>query len=164
MPRNRTERYGGFTLIELMTVMFIMAIVVALVVGVGRFVMEEARRKETRNNQAIVMTAVEAYIEVARPYANEPEEAFPSEDVKKFFYEIAQVDNASGKENPTSFVIREQVAGFPPEWTEMGSFPDGWGQSMVYERTGSANGGPVLISPGPDGEFDTADDIRSDGQ
>ncbi len=40
---------------------------------------------------------------------------------------------------------------------------DGWGRPMRYSRDRGFGGGPVLISAGPDGDFETdADNIRSD--
>jgi prepilin-type N-terminal cleavage/methylation domain-containing protein len=41
---------------------------------------------------------------------------------------------------------------------------DGWDNAMRYERAGGMGGRPVLISAGPDEEFETEDDIRSDGR
>lgn len=40
-----------------------------------------------------------------------------------------------------------------------GAIEDPWGNEYKYEKK---NGRPVIISAGPDGEFGTEDDIRSD--
>ena len=51
------------------------------------------------------------------------------------------------------------VGGNPDVWY----IADGWGNEMLYRRFARENNGfPILLSAGPDGVFDTDDDIRSD--
>ena len=51
----------GFTLVELLLVMFILSVLVALTVGVSWYVIEQGRKTETLNNQRRLMAAVDAY-------------------------------------------------------------------------------------------------------
>lgn len=52
---------AAFTLVELMVVIFIIAIVIAMVVSVSKYVREESARKQTEATQALVMSAVDAF-------------------------------------------------------------------------------------------------------
>jgi prepilin-type N-terminal cleavage/methylation domain-containing protein len=54
---------GAFTLIELMVVIMIMCIVVGLIIGVAHYINQEAARKETIGAEAIVVNAINAYID-----------------------------------------------------------------------------------------------------
>ncbi len=47
-------------------------------------------------------------------------------------------------------------------YTDTRAFIDGYGKFMDYLPAGGVGGTPLLISAGPDGQFGTEDDIRSD--
>jgi prepilin-type N-terminal cleavage/methylation domain-containing protein len=153
--RNARSRDGrdGFTLVELLVVMFIMAVIVALIVGVGRYVTDSAAKKETQATQAIVMRAIQAYQET-NPDGEYPQVNDPNE-TKDLVEKLHNNEKASA--------ILDEVTTL-----EKGKIVDGFGEEMKYDADGGFGGTPVLISAGPDRHFGREgdeyghDDIRSD--
>ena len=59
---------AGFTLIEILIVLFIFGVLVTLAVNVARYVYDEAARKKTQSTQAIVISAIQAFYEEFEHY------------------------------------------------------------------------------------------------
>ncbi|MFP4052372.1 MAG: type II secretion system protein [Phycisphaerae bacterium] len=142
--RRKPHSAAGFTLVELLVVMFIMSVIVALIVGVGKYVSDGAGTKQTRAAQAIVMRAIAAYhdqfkfypdVDTTKKLTDALEE---SEDAWKIMTGMGQ-DHFSG-------------AG--------GMLTDGFGNEMRYKPKGGFGDRPVLISAGPDGVFGEDDDDK----
>jgi prepilin-type N-terminal cleavage/methylation domain-containing protein len=150
-PANKA---AGFTLVELMAVMFILAVIVSLVVGVGMYIVNKAREKETQGNQAIIMDALADYQGRHGVYPDTLSAL--TTDVK------------------CQEILRNLTA------SAGASFSDGFGKAMLYAKEGGLGGKPVLISGGPDletgltesggkltvtagSETKVKDNIRSDG-
>ncbi len=143
-PTNTLDRRrGGFTLVELLAVIFIIGILVSLTVAVGFWLTRQVPEEATRANQKIVMAAVNSYYEV--------HEAYPTDS--KWMEQLQLEPNA-----------REKIQQLPEDAWVPGTqnVKDGWGKSMRYRRNEGLGNRPVVISAGPDGEFSNADDIRSD--
>jgi prepilin-type N-terminal cleavage/methylation domain-containing protein len=66
--RRKPWSATGFTLVELLVVMFIMSVIVALIVGVGKYVSDQAGTKQTRAAQAIVMRAIATFHDENKHY------------------------------------------------------------------------------------------------
>lgn len=146
---NRTSR-RGFTIIEMLAVLFILAIIVALIASVSIYVMNEANKKETRSCMAIIHEAVLLYTEIIGEK--------PSEDggCTKLFSELKGTEQTMDK-------IRELPASVFQNQNPRRYFCDAWGNQMRFYRSAGRGGAPLLISAGPDGDFGTTDDnIRSD--
>jgi prepilin-type N-terminal cleavage/methylation domain-containing protein len=140
-PAAAGERVS-FTLTEMMVVLFIMGIVLALVVGVSRYVMERAAKEETQTTQNIVMAAVEEYKRATGGYPDDSDDC-------------AELMNAL-KDNATT---ASTIAKLPKDaWGgEDEELKDGFEQAMRYRKTGGFGGRPVIISAGPDGDFGDSD-------
>ena len=149
-PRQAQAGRRGFTIVELLVVMFVLAILVALVVGVSTYVMDTQAANQTRAAQAILLQAVHAY---------EDKHGEPPEDL----WDLRQ-------DPQTRRIIQELNEDFID--TDNQRFRDAFGTQMGYSRTGAFGGGPVIMSAGPDrsaqflggDQDDDADNIRSDDQ
>ncbi|MDY6913531.1 MAG: hypothetical protein SVT52_03635, partial [Planctomycetota bacterium] len=167
-------------------VIFILAILVALVVGVGNYVLDEARRKNTVAIQAILMDAVQKFYDEfdnypadqdppSDTYSNPEQSAgvllhyltgnnvFDAEDLNYLGY--------SGDSDDLRQRIQElllpTLRNLPEDAFETGAtfFSDGYGNAIRYENDGGLGGQPVLISAGADKDYDDdKDNIRSDGR
>ncbi len=58
----------GFTLLEMLVVVVIIAILTGLVMGISTYVQNEGARKETESTQAVVMQAIQVYYDSSFPY------------------------------------------------------------------------------------------------
>ena len=70
MRTNTTTKSGratGFTLVELLIVMFILSVLIAIIVSVAGYVMRNANEKETAATQALLMNAIEVYRDNVTP-------------------------------------------------------------------------------------------------
>ncbi|MGC9454193.1 MAG: type II secretion system protein [Phycisphaerae bacterium] len=184
--RAAAERSNGFTLVELLAVMLIMAVLVSLVVAVGNWVREDAARSKTTTIQDIAMQAVKKFHEEVGRYPGIDEDgnvdpdlsgAMPSgpenDETTAVLLEYLQaedsrVDFSSDDDLVTAIRVatRQTLTDLPEgAMDESNSYLlDGYEQRMHYDPEGGLGGRrPVLISAGPDGKFDTEDDILSDG-
>ena len=158
----------AFTLIELMVVIFIIGILIALVVGVGKYVYDEAARKETESTLAIVVEAIEAFKSVVDHYpADTGVGSYPDYSDEALLYQLLETPDAV-------VVMREAQAvriveackaillTLPSDAYDGTALNDAYGGELEYDADGGFGGRPVVISRGPDGLLDTEDDIRSD--
>ncbi len=154
---------SGFTLVELLLVMFVLSILVALVVGVGSYVIEQARITETVETQLTLLAAVDAYRRVTGDF---PE---PNQTVEEGSIEgLLTILQASGDASALGEEIRKQTL---PFLQSGGSLQvDAFGNPMHYYPRRGIGGKPLVISAGPDGDFGEMDEskqrdnIRSDTQ
>jgi len=147
-------RFGGrgFTMVELLVVLLILAILLGLVVGISKYVMAEAARKQTESVQSIVIHAATRYYETTTP------SDYPGSDANGCRQLMTTLYNHA----PSKEVLRT----LPNDaWAGSGQpLKDGFGEEMQYQKAGGRGGTPVLISKGADRQINTPDDIRSDGQ
>ncbi|MBS3734411.1 MAG: type II secretion system protein [Phycisphaerae bacterium] len=159
-PRaGRHQAPDGFTIIELLVVMAIIGIVLALVMGVSRYISVKAGKDKTVLIQRIVCKAIDTY-------RDENNNALPPED--------------SADDHATDDMMRDLsecqasakvLSHLPADCWTGGHNPilDGFNREMRYMQSEGLGGTYVLISPGPDGEFNgdpdnEEDNIRSDRQ
>jgi hypothetical protein len=135
----------------MMVVLFIMAIVLALTVGVSRYVMEESGRSQTITTQDLLMEAVHKYRE-----------------------ETGDWPDGDGGDNSGQTLLtdlkaqescKEILNSLPQEALGAGddAVKDGFDKAMRYDKDGGRGNRPVVISAGANGDFnDEEDNIRSD--
>lgn len=160
----------AFTLIELMVVIFIIGILIALVVGVGKYVYDEAARKETESTMAIVMEAIEAFKSVAgEPPADTGVASEPDYSDEALLLQLLEQPTDGGvqlREHQGAKIKQTCQAimlKLPSDAFDGTSIKDAYGNDLRYEADGGFGNTPVLISAGnPDGVFGNEDDIRSD--
>lgn len=132
----------GFTLVELLAVMLILAILVGLVVGVTGYATARTNRLHTLTIMDVVLEAIQAYYEDTNGCPASLAILVQNPEAQKV---LANLDSET--------------------WKGKGSdkINDAYGSPLKYEETGGLGGCPALISGGPDGDSNTEDDnIRSD--
>lgn len=151
----------GFTLVEMMVVIFVIGIIITIVVGVAGVVAGRAIDERTKTTMEIVMSAVRAYYDAQQPNAW-PDEAAPAppRDAQasgRCSYLLAQL-----KAEPKA--VDRLLSLDSGSYGANGCIVDGSGKSLDYFRARGAGGMPLLLSAGRDNIYDNADDIRSDGR
>ena len=148
--------HSGFTLIELMVVILIIAVLVALGVGAGMYLMGQADVSKTRAGMAILINAIERYREVTDEYptANADDDGITTTE-----------------DSPEDEAFRQAISELPSDMIDRSvssstvtyTFIDAFGANMKYEKTGGLGGKPRITSPGPDANMNTkGDNIYSD--
>lgn len=127
-----------------------------LVVGISRYTMAKAAREQTIATQKVVMLAIERYRDANG--GNYPHVG-DSNDCSALMSALMHQGSLRARQ-----AAKDALRDLPKETWAGGGNPvfDGFGQPMKYEKAGGLGGTPVLISKGPDRQFGTADDIRSD--
>ena len=164
LPRARQR---GFTLVEILVVVAIIAILISGIVGVGSFVHTNSQIKNTKN----VIRAVVAALEEYRNYKQVPGTFFdfpdnvidiPGDDE----YDIIGLYLILNKV-PSCKTILDRIPESNKEIDIAGNIIliDAWRdgadyRQLLYYYMGSGNF-PVIRSAGPDMVYDTEDDIIS---
>ena len=149
-----------FTLIELLVVITLLAILVALAVTAARFVSDQSSRKQVLANQAIIMKAVQVFIDTNNKLPADSNAPYAMDDASV----TGRSSNLYGQlRGGVTGPILQGLTGSCMS-TSNGVFVDAWGTMMDYQSRGGLGGAPVIISAGPDRVFGTSDDIRSDGK
>jgi len=164
------RRGNAFTLVELMVVVFIIGILVALVVGVGKYVYDEAARKETRTTLTVVSAAIEQYKELTGDYPLEAEilPDCPANSSRILLHWLTGNDTVPAL--PAGIPEKVKKACFEGHILTLSkdafsggqTINDAFGRELLYYRAGGFGGKPVVVSRGPDGVENNEDDIRSD--
>jgi len=140
-------------------VMFILSVLVALVVGVSWYVIEQARKTETLNNQRRFMGAVDAYRKVTNklPYINRAGDVdYNPNSSRPYDYDpdqhMVRLLKLLRGEYPSNAAVAEATRAMLGE--SAGSITsDAYGNSMIFLSNKGVGGNPVIISAGPDGVF-----------
>lgn len=150
---GRSDRGEGFTLVELLLVMFIMAVLVALVVGIGASIVEEGNRRKTEAKQVLLMNAIEAYHRVTGKYPPDRDGTLydPNNSTAVLLRYLDGHDCGGLAED-----VKEKAKVFLREIADDPNM-DAWGRAMRYYNRGGRL--PVIISSGPDENF--GDEIRA---
>ena len=139
--KTRIVRAGGFTLVELLAVMLILAVLMTLVLGASRLLFSSVYVDETKNTMNITMTAITEYYQVQK--------AYPAAGGN-----WVQLLITVPKSKALISKFDEKV------WsvTDSNEIKDAWGNPIKYSPSGGLAGAPELISGGPDGDTATEED------
>ena len=100
------------------------------------------------------MSAIESYYETSVPRGYPPDDFLNSEDPNNL------VRKPTG--NPAA---EAKLRDLPQDAFNGTTIVDGWGTTMKFSHNAGVGSRPVVISAGPDCDFDTPEDnIRSDGR
>ena len=149
----------GFTLVELLLVMFVMSALVALVVGVGSWVIDQGRIKETHGKQDRLLRAIDVYRKITGKVP--PDRQDTNNDGKideQDAYEPAQSIEAllryvqpTGGASLQKTIYEETLPYLSQGGT--GYRMDAFNTQMRYYTSRGLGGKPLIVSAGPDGQF-----------
>ena len=175
---NRQRR--AFTMIELMVVLVALSVLVAMVVGLGINMADEQNRTKTKDNQKIVIGAIELYAQVKRDYPQQLHYCLSAvvEGNLVYCHDPAMNDTTPGygtypHSNPFYRMMSLTIGlGELPECIDaysrsdcftldqnyagisvIGTFRDAYGRCLDWDRDGGFGGSPAIISAGPDSYF-----------
>jgi prepilin-type N-terminal cleavage/methylation domain-containing protein len=157
----------GFTLVELLLVMFILSVLVGLVVGVSWYVIEEGRKKETLSSQKKLMAAIDAYRKVTGHVPGTTEGvSYEPDSSSQDKWDPARVMGrlliclTTGEGDGTVAVdfnspLYKATLPFLGDASHPPITPttDAYGKPMLYLNDKGVGGKPVIVSAGPDGKF-----------
>ena len=138
LKKSHTPRQRGFTLIELVVVIVIVAILAAVIVP--RFL---GRAEDAKKSAAITnITAFKTQLELYSADASAP---------------------PTTSQGLNALVANPGVKGWNgPYLKDVSIVPkDPWEHDYVYKQPGENGRDYDIISPGPDGQMGTADDVQS---
>ncbi len=149
----------GFTLVEMIVAISVVVILVTIVVGVSHMVLARAGKERTKLNMQVILQAIEAFRETDSTGLYPPTTGTTPEDRNKALFTAL-------KDNPAAEAKLRNLPGDAIENINSNDcFVDGFERVLDYSSDGGVGGMPVLISAGPDSDFDTEkDNIRSDNQ
>jgi len=136
----------GFTLVELMVVLAIIAILVTLTVMFSGDILAYPKVKQTEASQKIIMNAVDRFYEEVGRYPNE----HANGGTESLFDELTNEDLSRSAPN----IINDLPSGaIGKEANGEDVFLDGFLVPMQYVKSGSMFSTPVVLSAGKDGLF-----------
>ena len=148
----------GFTLLETMVVVIILAILMTLVVSVGTVILDEARRQKTISILDMVKQAIHAYYrENNKAYPEVTGDTEPKPDAAVFDNTAELVTALLSLAESKKVVTRLPEGALAKDRQDSDKLKlwDGFGKAMRYERTTGLGGQPRVISSGPNGRYYT---------
>ena len=147
MP-GRIKTSCGFTLIEALVVVVIIALLASLAVAITGALRARAQADEIMTDMRVIMTAIQAFYDEKGAYPDEGKSLAPQlKEVLAAAERLTSLDKSVFDGTSTS------------------EFKDRYDNDIKYFRHRGPGGTPVLRSPGPDGKAETSDDnIWSDGR
>ena len=145
--------------------MFVMSVLVALVVGVGSYVIEQGRKEETVATQDRLLSALAAYRRIT---GDVPRVGYDPDEPDRNMNEL--ISRLSG-EGATNAKLSEKIAEATRPYlggAGGGRKNDAYGNVMRYFHNRGVGGTTLIESAGPDGDFGDEDEdkrrdnIRSD--
>jgi prepilin-type N-terminal cleavage/methylation domain-containing protein len=145
----------GFTLIELMVVLGIIAVMVTITVVATMHFLAKPEIEQTKVHQRIIMAAVARFYEQVGRYPNEQADGLTNALYQELMNEDLSPDAAKAiADLPASAVEGEAI--------NEKQFLDAFHVPMRYTENGSMFNKPVLISAGPDGLFGDESNLTDD--
>ena len=157
MRAKQTIRQGcatAFTLVEMLVVVSILVILISLVLSVANTVRNIGQEQLARADMSKLMAQVRSYHDLTGKY---PPQAGsdPDTNCTALMKSLMTVNSIAAE-------INERFPGKIIGDANSRMLTDAFGKPFNYLSNGGPGGTPVLISAGPDRQWNTPDDIRSD--
>jgi general secretion pathway protein G len=148
------EYNAGFTLVEMLIVVAIIALLATMVVGLAGRIDTQSKERALKSTFGLLDSALQEYYD----YWKDSPVPFPDPNKPPYLTHSAALYGQLYS-TPTSRKILEKISSKlirdnPPQ------IYDPWGTVLDYRYTLGDNF-PMLVSAGPDRKFDTTDDISS---
>jgi len=181
MKINACKPSNGFTLVELMVVIAIMAILATIGVTSFAFVQERQNKEKARVQIALLSNAIEEYKRDMGEYPGTDDDTVASGEVSEQLYNALFKDGFDYTDpdtppTPWTKATKIYIKELDPRTSKVGwvepsknavpdpdlKILDPWGNEYLYRKgTNAENPDFDLWSSGKDGESDTKDDIRN---
>lgn len=165
--RVRHGYYSGFSIIEILVVLAVIAILVGIVLAVGRQVLDTSRRELTRSELVALMGAEESVVHKTAGVVPSSMYAFLVEYQQLHAYrDVNGVwrmrSNILTHLPPT--MVKSSMVAMPSNGSMLmiTQVNDAWGNPIQFMSSAFYNPhAPCFVSNGEDGILNTADDIHS---
>jgi len=152
----KSRKYNaGFTLVEMLIVVAIIAILATMVVGLASRIDTKSKERALESTFALLDSALQEYYE----YWN----AFPNPDMPRLSHSAVLYKQLYS--TPASQKILEKISPkllrSDPNDADAQQICDPWGTVLDYIYDASINNFPLLKSAGPDKTFGNTDDITN---
>jgi len=151
------RKQDGFTLIEMVIVVAIIALLAAMIIGGAAAIDNQGKQRAVENLFGQIEAALDAYCEFTDGFPLSPD-ATPPQRCERLYSDLSKVVSARevlGQINGS--LIADRYTDAVPVGPEI---YDPWGTVLDYQYTAGMQY-PRLISAGPDKMFGTSDDIRN---
>lgn len=150
---------AGFTLIEMLIVVAVIAILATMVVGLATRIDNQSKERALKSTFTLLDSALQEYYEYTGKFPEQAEKNFDnaaahSEYLYRELDSIPSSRQVSEKISNSLIKNKFGAADTPPE------FYDLWGMVLEYRYVQGDNF-PLLLSAGPDRTFGTGDDVTS---
>ena len=160
--KTRRNKYG-FTLIEMLVVVALIAIMASMIIGVASHIDARAKENSIESTFVLLDSALQEYRQFRDKFPEQLEQsrANAAAHSEYLYYELNLVpDSRSILEKVNNSLIEDKYAAAgAPGGTEPEIY-DPWGTAMDYRYTPGENF-PEMVSAGSDKKFGTADDISN---
>jgi prepilin-type N-terminal cleavage/methylation domain-containing protein len=160
--KTRRNKYG-FTLIEMLIVVALIAILASMIIGVASHIDARAKGDGVKSTFVLLDSALQEYRQFRDKFPEQLEQNYANAAAHSeyLYYELNSVpDSRSILEKINRSLIENK---YGASGTSVGTGPeiyDPWGMAIDYRYTPRENF-PEMISAGPDKKFGTADDISN---
>ncbi len=153
---GRTE--AGVTLVEMLIVLAIITLLASLVIGMATHIDNQSRGRELEGTFAVLESALEEYREQTGGFPEQQDEGVATRiERSEFLYRELNRIASSRKilERISDSSIQDRTT------NDIVEIYDPWRSVLDYRYDRLINSYPQLVSAGPDGIFNTPDDITS---
>ena len=161
---KRYENNSGFTLVEILVVVAIIAILATMVIGIAARINDQSKERGLKFVFSLLESALQEYNEFKGTFPGQPEKNFTDPQMNPQYLH-SQYLYGELSLIPESRKILEQITKsmIKNEYGTIDTTPeiyDTWGTVLDYIYVPGDNF-PELLSAGPDKIFGTADDISN---
>ncbi len=153
----------GFTLVEILIVVALIAILATMVIGVASRIDTKSKEQAVESTFVLLDSALQEYRQFTDKFPEQPENnpANAAAHSEFLYHELHSVPDSRTilEKVDNSSIKNEYGAGGNPLGTSVEIY-DPWGMPMDYRYSLGENF-PVMVSAGPDKTFGTADDVSS---